>query len=361
MSLPLANRTAKQAVFYLILLVLVGTSTLVLAEVLLRASGRVTTQSVHTASEEDARRIPGAFAPGQRIIDRSIPELAYRVTINSLGYRGREVEAAKAPGVTRVLCLGDSFTYGDYVDDDETFPSSLQALFDEKRMPVEVVNGGVGGTTITDQIHFMRKSMPLDPDVVILTFSENDIADLARYEPLHVSLARNRKLKSSLFIGSIYEHFRDTALFNFALRVRAKYEGVGRAENGAAAPSSGGEEHRLWAKYEHALQEMKAYLDARSIDLVFVIFPSHYRFGEPPDPEGVPADTLDHLRSLATALGIYTIDATEPLRRGYRLEGRRPEELYLLPYDGHPSKLAYSIVARTLFEALLERGIGTAA
>src|SRR3990172_10278725 len=43
---------------------------------------------------------------------------------------------------TTVLLLGDSFTYGVGVSDDETFASRLQALFDRAGRPARIVNAG---------------------------------------------------------------------------------------------------------------------------------------------------------------------------------------------------------------------------
>jgi hypothetical protein len=43
-----------------------------------------------------------------------------------LGYRGANFPAEKRPGAFRILAVGDSFTYGDFVDDGETLPARLE-------------------------------------------------------------------------------------------------------------------------------------------------------------------------------------------------------------------------------------------
>lgn len=54
-------------------------------------------------------------------------------------------ERTKRPGVVRVGCLGDSFTYGAEVGPAEDYPSLLQRLFRERGYPqVEVLNFGSG-------------------------------------------------------------------------------------------------------------------------------------------------------------------------------------------------------------------------
>jgi hypothetical protein len=51
------------------------------------------------------------------------------VSINRQGFRaGREYPKAAPAGRPRALCLGDSFTFGLWVDDAETFPAQLERL-----------------------------------------------------------------------------------------------------------------------------------------------------------------------------------------------------------------------------------------
>ena len=48
-------------------------------------------------------------------------EYSYVQTANNLGLRGRDIQVKKAPDHYRILMLGDSFTMGKGVNDDETF------------------------------------------------------------------------------------------------------------------------------------------------------------------------------------------------------------------------------------------------
>jgi hypothetical protein len=70
----------------------------------------------------------------------------YWVSVNSLGFRGPERKALKPPGVFRILCLGGSNVYGQFLNDDSTWPAQL-----EKRLNAtspgryEVWNLGVCG------------------------------------------------------------------------------------------------------------------------------------------------------------------------------------------------------------------------
>jgi hypothetical protein len=112
---------------------------------------------------------------------------AKTIFVNRKGYRGREHDLARTPGVARVVMLGDSITFGPGVDDTETFSHRLDSLPNGP----EVVNLGVMGYG-TDQelLKLEREGLAFDPDVVILHFClHNDFADnmLARalYDGVH--------------------------------------------------------------------------------------------------------------------------------------------------------------------------------
>src|SRR6266853_4879445 len=94
-----------------------------ISEIVLRVLGLAPVDGVATVTESEYARLPGIFAPDQTLIDRHRPALPFRVTIDSLGYRGANFLPHKPTGETRVVLAGDSFTYGEYVDDDQTLPA----------------------------------------------------------------------------------------------------------------------------------------------------------------------------------------------------------------------------------------------
>src|SRR5882724_9244929 len=70
--------------------------------------------------------------------------------INSRGLRDVEHEPAPAPGETRVLLLGDSFTEGFSVSLEDSVARALERDLRRDGCPMEVVNGGTVGYS-TDQ------------------------------------------------------------------------------------------------------------------------------------------------------------------------------------------------------------------
>lgn len=99
-----------------------------------------------------------------------------RTTYNERGLRDRPI-LPKAAGEYRILALGDSITFGWGVDQDKTFSARLESLLEGRlHRPVRVINSGVGGyNTVQEMTYFKREGITLQPDLVMLTYVQNDI------------------------------------------------------------------------------------------------------------------------------------------------------------------------------------------
>jgi len=100
----------------------------------------------------------------------------WRVHTNDRGFRSPHFGEAKRPGVFRILCLGDSSTFGMNVDDADAYPQVLQRLLDA-RAPrrFEVLNLGVPGYSSRQGLELLRQqALHYQPDLVIFAFGTND-------------------------------------------------------------------------------------------------------------------------------------------------------------------------------------------
>ncbi len=106
------------------------------------------------------QKIIGPFEPHQKV--RLKFHIPYNVNTNSMGLRGaRDISINKPPNTYRILCLGDSVTFGFGINDEkQIFGSVLEKELNslELKKKVEVINGGIGGTTISDQYTFLQKN-----------------------------------------------------------------------------------------------------------------------------------------------------------------------------------------------------------
>lgn len=93
---------------------------------------------------------------------------------NSKGLRGKTDYAyARQKNKGRILVLGDSFTFGEEVSDDETYPHYLEGLLPD----TEVLNFGVSGYGHDQMLLYLRdEGVKYKPDIVLLGFVSIDIS-----------------------------------------------------------------------------------------------------------------------------------------------------------------------------------------
>jgi len=132
------------------------------------------------------RNEPGTWN-GRRETAEGWAQMTYAVERH--GFRGQEVADRKPEGITRIVCMGDSGTFGSIRAPAEaggealsylSIPSYVDALREqivrEGLDDVEVVNAGVIGYSSHHGLRqFMVQIRDLEPDVVTLRFGLNDV------------------------------------------------------------------------------------------------------------------------------------------------------------------------------------------
>jgi len=326
-------------------LAIIVTLILLALEAGLRVSG-LGPSSVHTVSAREFDRIPGMYAPGQRVTVRQIRELPYEFSSNALGYRGPEFEKRKPPGEVRIMVVGDSYVSGDFVDDDETLPAQLDRRLRGTCPAARVVNAGLSGSSLDGQIHIARRALATDPDLVLLVFSENDVAGLDG-TPYWEQLADARRRKSRFPMSVAYALGRDTAIWTALMRARANLRSFSRRADADDLESSEGGDSRRWqllrARYDQLLAKLQQELQTARIPLVVTAFPSHLTV------RGLsPPETIDWFAGMAARHGLPYADLLATLAA----QDGPKERLYLLPWDGHPSPLGHAVAASVLADEL---------
>lgn len=111
------------------------------------------------------------------------------VSLNADGFRDRRHPRRPPAGVRRWVALGDSYTMGDGVAAEETWPKRLEALMDR----TEVVNCGISGTNTRNQVAALPSILGrFRPHGVLLAMNLNDLRSypLTRFEEQVVAGAR---------------------------------------------------------------------------------------------------------------------------------------------------------------------------
>jgi len=99
---------------------------------------------------------------------RSDARVPFKVTINNQGLRGqRDYSLTRTKGMKRMAVLGDSFTFGEDVDDDQTLPVYLERMLKD----AEVLNFGVHGHGLDEMTLRLEDVFAYDPDHILLVLA----------------------------------------------------------------------------------------------------------------------------------------------------------------------------------------------
>ena len=120
------------------------------------------------------RLVPGAdvVIRNHHLSRRDIP-----MKINSLGFRDVELTSPKPADEVRVLVLGDSITWGDYLPAEEVYVERAEHYLDQTLTSrrVQVINAGVGDIGLKEEVQIFRETgWKAEPDVVLVAFYLND-------------------------------------------------------------------------------------------------------------------------------------------------------------------------------------------
>ena len=128
--------------------------------------------------------------------------------INSLGFRDREFAIKKDPGTVRIICMGDSITFGWPALVEKTYSRMLEKTLNRK-MPqktIEVINAGVPGyTSYQGMVWFKKELIKYSPDAIIVYFGVNDNVP-ARLEDKSHKMAPALILKSVNFMKRFHAY-----------------------------------------------------------------------------------------------------------------------------------------------------------
>lgn len=97
------------------------------------------------------------------------------VHLNSAGFRGREYAIPKPAGAYRIAAVGDSFTYGNGIRQEDRYSDLLQS---ELPAHFEVLNFGVPGANTPEhreRVSWLLKG--LQPDFILVQWYVNDMED----------------------------------------------------------------------------------------------------------------------------------------------------------------------------------------
>jgi lysophospholipase L1-like esterase len=146
------------------------------------------------------------WAPIPGISGRNVyKEFDHGFSHSTQGLRGHQVYTAKKPDQVkqRILFLGDSFTYGQGVEDNETFVS----LLNQSKTGIETINTGVAGYGQREELAvLMTLGRKLRPDLTIVMLFWNDLEDnLSRSKPDFALTESNELVRTDISLPADFD------------------------------------------------------------------------------------------------------------------------------------------------------------
>jgi lysophospholipase L1-like esterase len=299
------------------------------------------------------------------------PQLGWDYQIAASRIRGPRNTGPKPAGMFRVITLGDSFTWGIEVKDEECFPHYLENILKGQRA-AEVFNMGVGSYGIDQMLlKYLQHGRQLRPDVVVLGIYPHDYdrtrlsfysyskpvfrpdEKAGQYVLENVPVPPPKEVYARL-AGSL-NGTESYALVFLKNRVRKLLSAV-PGLNGYYA-----ETDRL---VEYLLTRLKGELDKTGTRLLVVQIPPGYAFeNDQALSKGKNGPQSAHLQALYTKLQIPYLDLLEALPQNRSL-ATIYQEYYIHRPDGsigHLTPKGNAEVAKIIAEALKEKGMLKAA
>jgi len=322
-------------------------------------------------------------------------EYDIEIAMNSRGLRGPERDYQKPEGVGRILLLGDSFTQGYYVEEEDSARARLEgALAARACGQWEVLNGGTPGYS-TDQelLYYEDELARYGADVVVLMLYYNDLffnvqhvgtrgLNKPVFQPVdgeleltNVPVPEPRRERTPV-PRPIPTWRGSAALEMLSARTGRSSPRLHRllARLGLVSPLSldpprelwpfcalGSEEEaaveEMWERTDLILQALNRAVKERGGELVLVYVPAIFEIDESAweylNDRYHPARSFfrnrvaDRVRRLSRAQGVRVVDPRAAMR-GAASSGRAP----YFRWDGHWNEVGNEVVALQLADAL---------
>lgn len=274
----------------------------------------------------------GDYSPNQRgtmVIGDAERPWPYDFTTNAEGFRGPLITRDKPQGVFRILAVGDSYTWGDGVGDDEVWVRGLEATL-RACGAAEVVNAGFVGRNTVGEAEWLRdKGMALEPDLVLLAAEPGDAMDILEldrdYDNRAAMIASSRPawLVRSMGWSRVFRLW-------IGSRIVRQSRAIERPEDAEGA----------WSRVRGALRHARELSESGGAGFAVL--------GIAPGPD--EAWTLARLEQEAGAAGAAWI----PVAPAVDQRGPQPG-WWEIPGDGHYTAEGNAAIASVVYEALKQR------
>lgn len=263
-------------------------------------------------------------------------------SVNSFGFREREISRQKPVGTYRIAVIGDSLTYGQGIAEDQRFSHIIEQKLNTGEAKVEVLNFGRPGAETIDHIDFLDDVFQVEPDFILLQWFTNDVEGRdksARPRPY-------RLIPSDYLSGVLH---RNSALY-FLIKQRwmalqASWGLIGTYQQSMTERfADANSVDSLRAKRE--LEKFVAKVKQKDIKMAIVMFPQFVETGG--DMSHYPFSYLfDRVADSCRENSVVCIDM-----RPFYADISPVSGLWVNKFDSHPSALANKIAADAVLDSM---------
>jgi len=264
------------------------------------------------------------------------------VAINSFGCRDREHAIERTPGVVRIVGIGDSLTFGQGVEAEQTYLARLEAELTARHLPVEIINCGVFGYNVNEETErFSETAGLLKPDIMIIGY---ELGDLLPNPPYRKKTGAGKGGAAPADAGGMrwrgfFELFKRSRLVTF---LAYRYSFLLKKLSLRNWDSLYADGSPLWKNLNARYDRMAGIARTRGIDVAVVIVPELSNLDDRYPFKSVHARVAEMCRSR----GMRVIDLLPSFL------GQDGPSLWVHPRDRHPNARGHSIMAQGVVDPI---------
>ena len=283
-----------------------------------------------------------------------------KVTTNRFGFRDIEWVVPKPKDTFRVMVLGDSFTFGQNVEEKYTFVKRLNGLFSSTNKHIQFMNFGVSGWSLQNHLDYLKtECLNFEPDLVIYSFFDNDMQCYRSSHDNSITFDENGRIDVRPYWLKWLPYryifiLKRSALFTF-LRLKLNFlvskidkNDLNRCYRELLLVNYYNLPEMKWFKdFLTQLRELKEIFQTRKTELVMVEIPSYAYF----QIAGRDVQYLELIESYCNKRNIYFLPLSKLFKKS------KIEKYYMGPWDYHLSPFGHLRVAQACSEFLFKKNL----
>jgi len=258
---------------------------------------------------------------------------AYFIPENATVLTDRAYPPTKAPGTVRIAVVGDSFSFGPYMQFDDTFSKRLERWLNlnTEQPAVEVINYGVPRYSTSHEVAVVERAIKAGADLIVLQITLND-PEIKPYRPTGLLVdettgnvaVTNPILRHWRSLGYVVTRFKNTATHREYVRYFFKlFEGK-----------------KTWRHFTDSLNGIVKRCADAGVPLVATVFPL---FGHPVNKDYPFYPLHEKVAGALQERGVSSLDIAEHYRN------MPLDRLQVIPIaDRHPNEIGHRIAAEAM-------------